>query len=230
MLIIRLYPRKDLEKVWDFVLKNFEEYKSKTVKPLYISQLAGKNCISVILEVEHVNHIMEFLSEEIAGCEEISKTKTISLVKPVFLPIPKKRPKNLNRYTVTLKLDPKRYKDIYKKLIDYRYPSKVFPTYITYVLGRWDLMLSLNGRNHEEVFGFVQDRISPMKGVREFSIIHIKRCRPIASKEVWREFQKSLLYLPSWMTSEELKEKYLYDYRIYPTDEYGLTGAMVDEL
>jgi hypothetical protein len=65
--------------------------------------------------------------------------------------------------------------------------------------------------------------------VGEVTINKIKRTELLATTPQWREIQRSLLYIPPWM-SRKMDDHYLYDIDP-PTEEYlMLTGAMEDDL
>jgi hypothetical protein len=215
MVIVRLFPTHSLDSVWDFVIKKSEKYSKEDVSPLYISQIVGRNFISVIFEVEKVEQIVKFLIDQIAGCELISRTHTLTLVKPVFLPIPKDKPKSCFRYSVELKVSPKHYRNVYERLIEFKYDNTIFPLYISYVLGESDILLSMMAPNLDSLHKFLAEKVNTMEGVLEFTIYSISRSRPIADEKTWDNFQRSKLRIPSWLTSENMKEKYLYDYEIY---------------
>jgi hypothetical protein len=229
MLIVRLIYKDDPGKVWNYLVKNLRGKETKKVKPLYVSQLTGKNYIGVIFDVEKIDHIVKFLAQQIGGCEQIMDTQTLTLMKPVFLPIPKDRPENLCRFTIHVKVEPRYYHDVYNELLDYRYEKNVFPTYIAYSLGDFDIVVSMLGEGFEKVKDFVNETLCNIKGVTELTIYPIERSEHLASNETWRRLQRSLLHIPPWV-SRDLKKHYLYDYELSVEDYCKLTGAMIDEL
>jgi hypothetical protein len=212
---VRLFPKYTLERCWDLVIKNIKKYSTEDVKPLYLSQIVGKNFISVIFEVEKIEQIVKFLIDQISGCEDILNTQTLVLVKPAFLPIPKERPDPCLRYSVELKISPKHYRNVYERLIEFKYDNTVFPIYISYVLGESDILLSMMAPNLDSLHKFLAEKVNVMEGVLGFAIHSISRSRPTADEKTWDSFQRSKLRIPSWLTSKNLKEKYLYDYEIY---------------
>jgi DNA-binding Lrp family transcriptional regulator len=229
LLIVRLIVKGDPTNVWNYLVKNLKGKETKKVKPLYISQLRGKNYIGVIFDIEKIDYIVKFLVQQIGACEGIVDTQTLTLMKPVFLPIPKERPECLNRYTVHLKVEPRSYHDVYNELLDYKYKNDVFPTYITYSLGDFDIMISMLAEGIDKVKSFADDTLSNIDGVTEFEIYPIERAEHLASNETWRRLQRSLLHIPPWV-SKELKKHYLYDYELSTEDYCKITGAMIDEL
>ncbi len=229
MLIVRLIVKGDPTNVWNYLMKNLKGKETKKVRPLYISQLRGKNYIGVIFDVEKIDYIVKFLVQQIGACKGIVDTQTLTLMKPVFLPIPKERPECLNRYTIHLKVEPRSYHDVYNALLDHKYKNDMFPTYITYSLGDFDIMISMLAEGIDKVKSFSDETLSKIDGVTEFDIFPIERAEHLASNETWRRLQRSLLHIPPWV-SKDLKKHYLYDYELSTEDYCKITGAMIDEL
>ncbi len=150
-------------------------------------------------------------------------------MKPVFLPIPKERPSKQCRFSIYLKVEPRYYHDVYNKLLDKRYETDVFPTYIAYSLGDFDIVMSLLGEGIDKVKDFVDENVKTIEGVNECTINPIKRSEHLAEMDTWRRLQRSLLHIPPWV-SKELRKHYLYDYDLSVEDYCKLTGAMIDEL
>ena len=130
LMIVRLYPKTDLSKVWNYVENEIKEDPKKNITALYATQTEGMMDIGIIFDVKNPDDLTEFLTEEIVKCDEVHHTKTISLMKPVFFAIPKKKPENIQRYVIRVYAHPKYYKKIYEYLLDYRYPFNLFPIYI----------------------------------------------------------------------------------------------------
>ena len=229
MLIVRLKWKEDPEEVWNCVRKNLKGQETKKVKPLYISKLHDKNYISVVFEVEKIDYIVKFLVEQVGNCQEVGDTQTLTLMKPVFLPIPKERPKNMCRFSIFFKVEPRFYHDVYNELLSYRYESSFFANFVAYSLGDFDIMLSTLGDEIDTVRGAVEEKLSKLKGVLECTINRIEKSEHLANTDTWRRLQKSLLHIPPWV-SKDLKKHYLYDYEMSTEDYCKLTGAMIDEL
>jgi DNA-binding Lrp family transcriptional regulator len=229
MLIVRLITKDDPEKVWNYLIKNLKGKETKKVRPLYISKLQGKNYLGVIFDVEKIDYIVKFLVQQIGACKGIVDTQTLTLMKPVFLPIPKQRPDCLCRFALYLRVEPKAYHDVYNELLDHKYKNDVFPTYVAYSLGDFDIVASILGESLDKVKEFANETLTKIEGITGFEIFPIERSEHLASNETWRRLQRSLLHIPPWV-SKELKKHYLYDYDLSVEDYCKLTGAMIDEL
>ena len=183
----------------------------------------------MVFDVEDIDQIVKFMVQQIGGCKFIEDTQTLTLMKPVFLPIPKERPENLCRFTIHIRVEPKYYHDVYNALLDTRYKSDLFPTYIAYSLGDFDIVMSVLGQGIQKIETFVGEDLNKIEGVTGSTIYPIERSEHLANTDTWRQLQRSLLHIPPWV-SKDLKKHYLYDYDLSVEDYCKLTGAMIDEL
>jgi DNA-binding Lrp family transcriptional regulator len=230
LMVLKIYPKGDQTKVWDYVLKNFDKSEMKDVTPIQMTEHIGDNVVGVLFNVENLDEIVNFLTYRIGVCEEIVDTQSLIFMKPVFLPLPKDRTTRLRRFTIPLQVQPKYYDQVYNKLIDFKYPQDIFPIYITYTLGDSDILISMVAKDIETVHNFISHTISPLEGVDSYKITEFGNSIRLCPKEQWRSIQRSMLHIPSW-AAVELEEKYLYDYDLEaPKDEFAMSGAMVDEL
>ncbi len=183
MIIVRLSPKSDLNKIWNYVENHIvKEDTKKYITPLYATQAEGMMSVGVIFDVKDPDSIAHFLTENLAKCEECHHTKTISLMKPVFFPIPKKRPKNMHRYIIRIYAHPRYYKSIYEFLVDYNYTNNLFPIYISYTLGDEDIVMNVAADSPETMKKFLNQKIRNLDGadsVLLYPVIKSKRFAPL---------------------------------------------------
>ena len=231
LMVLKMYPKGNQNKVWDYVLNNFDPNWSDSVVPIQMSQHIGDNVVGILFNVDNLDQMVNFLTYQIGECDEIIDTKTLIFMKPVFLPLPKDRTIRLRRFTIPLQVHPKYYDEVYNKLVDFEYPKDIFPIYITYTLGESDILVSLVAKDIETAHNFVSHTISPLEGVDSYTVTEFGRSKRLITKEKWRTLQRALLHIPTWAAGNRLEDKYLYDYDLaLPEDEFALSGAMVDEL
>ena len=183
MIIVRLFPKTDLNKVWNYVENVIAKESSDVVTPLYSAQLEGMMSVGIIFDLKDPDNIAHFLTETLSGFDECHHTRTISLMKPVFFPIPKRKPENIQRYIIRIYTHPKNYKIIYNYLINYKYPFNLFPIYISYSLGDEDMVMSVAADNKKTVDNFLREKIRTMEGVDSSScypVVKAKRFAPLA--------------------------------------------------
>jgi hypothetical protein len=230
LMVLKLNPKGDQDKVWDYVINNFDESVSETVTPIQITEHVGDNVLGILFNVDKLDDMVNFLTQRIGACEDIMDTNTWIFMKPVFLPLPKDRTERLRRFTISLTVPPKSYHEVYDTLIDYKYPPDIFPIYITYILGDCDILISMVAKDIESLHNFVSHNISEIQGVDSYKITEFGRSQRLISQEKWRTMQRSMLHIPPWAAGK-LKDKYLYDYDLSPSrDDFAFSGAMVDEL
>ena len=230
LMVLKLYPKGDQDKVWDYVISNFDESVSETAIPIQITEHIGDNVLGILFNVEKLDDMVNFITHRIGECEEIVDTKTLIFMRTVFLPLPKDRTVRLRRFTISLQVPPKHYDNVYRALIDFKYSKDIFPIYITYVFGECDILISMVAEDIESLHEFVSHTISPIEGVDSYQITEFGRSQRLISKEKWRTLQRAMLHIPHWAAGK-LKDKYLYDYDLQPEEDvFAFSGAMVDEL
>jgi len=183
MMIVRMFPKTDLQKVWNFVENVIAKETTADMIPLYSAQLEGMMSVGVIFDVKNPDNIAHFLTETLSKFDEVHHTRTISLMKPVFFPIPKKKPENIQRFVIRIYTHPKNYKTIYNYLINYNYPFNLFPIYVSYSLGDEDMVMSCAADSAATVNNFLREKIRTMDGVDSASfypVVKAKRFAPLA--------------------------------------------------
>lgn len=223
LMIVRLFPKTDLSKIWSYIEEHITE-EHEEVTPLYAAQSEGMMNVGLIFDVKEPDSLTEFITEEIVKCDEVHHTKTISLMKPVFFPIPKKKPEAIQRYLVRIYAHPKNYKKIYDELINYNYPFNLFPIYISYSLGDEDILMSVAADHHGTVKKFLREHVRTLDGVDQASSYPVFRAKRFASLEKLIEEQKKHLDARSLKKS---KDEFDLDFDwVENFEEYArLTGA-----
>lgn len=183
IIIVRLSPKSNLEKIWDYVENHIiNQETSKYVTPLYATQAEGMMSVAVVFEVKDPDNIAHFLVETLSKCNECHRTSTVSLMKPVFFPIPKKRPATIHRYIIRVYTHPRNYKSIYEYLLNYKYSFNLFPIYISYSLGDEDIVMNVAADSPETVNQFVREKLRILEGadtVLSYPVVKAKRFAPL---------------------------------------------------
>ena len=193
MMIVRMFPKTDLNKVWHYVENVIGKETSDVVTPLYSAQLEGMMSVGVIFDVKDPDNIAHFLTETLSGFDECHHTRTISLMKPVFFPIPKKKPENVQRFVIRIYTHPKNYKNIYNYLISYKYPFNLFPIYVSYSLGDEDIVVNVGADHAETVNNFLKEHIRNLDGVDSSAFYPVVKAKRFAPLEKLIETQKGHL-------------------------------------
>ncbi len=207
MIIARLYPKMDLNKVWNYVENEIAKESTDLVTPLYATQTEGMMSVGVIFDVKDLDNIAHFLTENVAKCDDVHHTKTISLMKPVFFPIPKEKPDNIQRYVIRIYTHPKNYGEIYNYLIDYNYPFNLFPIYVSYSLGDEDIIMNVAADSDVTVNNFLREKIRTMDGVDSSSFYPVVKAKRFAPLSKLIEQQKKYLAERAKKTPESETDK-----------------------
>ena len=229
MMIVRLFPKTDLEKVWNYVENVIGKETTEYITPLYSAQLEGMMSVGVIFDVKDPDYIAHFLTETLSGFDECHHTRTISLMKPVFFPIPKKKPENIRRYIIRIYTHPKNYKNIYNYLMNYKYPFNMFPIYVSYSLGDEDIVMNVAADNDQTVNNFLKQHIRTLDGVDTsmfYPVVKSKRFAPLS--ELIKRQQEHLAEKAKEVPESEVDEEFDW---VEDFEEYAmLTGAFPRDL
>ena len=229
LMIVRLFPRTDISRVWNYVEQEIKEEPSVSYTPLYATQTEGMMNVGVIIDVKNPDDLAQFITEEIVKCDEVNHTKTISLMKPVFFPIPKKKPENIQRFVIRIYTHPRNYKVIYNYLINYKYPFNLFPIYVSYSLGDEDIVMNIAADSAQTVNNFLREKIRTMDGVDSSSFYPVVKAKRFVSLEKLIETQKKHLAEKSKQIPESETDKE-FDW-VENFEEYAmLTGALPGDL
>jgi hypothetical protein len=198
MIIVRLFPKDELSDSWDRILNNVEKISNKDCTPLYVSQQEERDFISIIYDVRDVDALADVLLKQIPSTANADKTRTITLLKPVFFPAPKDRPKLLQRYQVAIRVTSEDVQNVFKHTVHLDYPEDLFPTYAAYMLGEDDILLSMLSVSRDKIRTFVREKIESQEGVLGVDVARIDMSKRIAPTEMWKNYRKSrYLFEPS---------------------------------
>jgi hypothetical protein len=183
--------------------------------------------VSLFLETGDIENIGEVLAEEVSTCPEVASTTTIPLLKMTFLPTPTEKPKNLRRFSVMVCVKPKDYRSVFKKVRDLKPGAEVFATFVAFLLGDYDVMLSMFSTSQKKVKEYVAHNVWKIDGVEEVKIFPIQKSKQLLSGEDWQHFQRTLMYVPPWVT-DEVRDTLAFAF--YLTEEdLGVSGTMKSE-
>jgi hypothetical protein len=227
MLIVRLFPKTDINKIWAYIENDMvSTIKSERVRPLYATQSEGMMNVGVILDVDDPDDVADFLTDTVSKYDEIQYTKTISLMKTVFFPIPKEKPANLQRYVIRIFTHARHYKDIYNHLTNFDYSSNLFPIYITYSLGEEDIIVNLGADSRETVNKFVKENLRQLDGLDSVRVFPVLKAKRFASLEELLEKQREHLY----DKAKDIEQDESFDW-VEDFEQYALiTGAFPKDI
>jgi hypothetical protein len=191
MVIVRIFPSGELEESWDRVLDNLEMLSNMYCTPLYLSQREEENLMTLIYDVRDPDRMADILVKNIPSLLHPEKTRTITLMRPVFFPAPKDRPQNLERYQVSVKGSCGELENIFNHILHLDYPRDAFPTYAAYSFGEDDILASMLSTGGDRLIQFLRANLESQRGVFSVSIGHISRSKRVAPTEMWKRYRES---------------------------------------
>ncbi len=227
-VIIRLFAKKSLANLWKDIEKNIKDFQSKDLTPLYASQQEAKDYVSLICEAKNFESLKHCVVENMTMLSDVRKTRTACMLEPTYFLLPKEHPKDLNRYLLSLEVDPQYYQPLRSKMTSQRYPDNVFLTYLAYSLGEDDLLLSILTDTQKTAAKFAKDTFDDMEGVRAYEVSNQLKTLRLASKEKWKEHQEK--FLSSFDKEHSGEYDAEYDWMVDFQEHALMTGAFRREL
>ena len=220
MILLRIFPKEDLSDSWRRALSNPGNITNKDCTPLYASQQEEKDFMSIMYDVKDIDSFADVLVSKIPSAVNSKKTRTITLLKPVFFPAPKDRPEKLERYQVAMRVASDEVNNTFNRILHLDYPVDLFPTYAAYSFGEDDILVSMLSISRDKLRAFVKEKIESPRGVLDVDVARIDMSKRLAPLEMWRRYRKEkYLFKPS----EGFEE---YDF----TEQALLSGAFEKEL
>jgi hypothetical protein len=220
MILLRIFPKQDLSDSWSRALTNLEKISNKDCTPLYASQQEEKDFMSMMYDVKDIDSFADVLVRNIPSAANSEKTRTITLLRPIFFPAPKDRPEQLERYQLAMRVASDELNNVFNHTIHLDYPVDLFPTYAAYSFGEDDILFSVLSISRDKVRAFVKEKIESQEGVLGVDIARIDMSKRLAPLEMWRHYREDkYLFKPSDGFEE-------YDF----TEQALLSGAFAKEL
>jgi len=207
-VIMRMHAHGELSKLWKSMSENIAKFESEDFIPLYASQQNVNDYITMVAEIRNFETINDLFSSGMPDVIQAEKWRTYPLLKPMYFLVPKDAPEKLERYLISIRVEPAFYQDVYKTLVTLDYPENVFLSYISYSLGSDDILLSLLTRSKDDVELFAEQCIDTVQGITSYNISSQLRTVRLTSKKVWLSHRNKHLSSYHVAHSNELNRKY----------------------
>jgi DNA-binding Lrp family transcriptional regulator len=192
-VIVRLYAKKSLEKLWADVEQNIQKFETQNIVPLYASQQEYKSYLTIIFETSNFEVLKDFMVDKIPNMTDLKKTRTIPLMDPTYFLMPKVHPKKLERYLITLRVGPGLIQQIRTNILGLDLPKNVFVTYLSYSLGVDDIHMSILAESRRAAQQMVKKAFDNMPGVESYDLSNQLRTIRLASKDRWKRHRDRFL-------------------------------------
>jgi hypothetical protein len=219
MIIVRVLPLGSKDELWRKLSETVPKLEFEDARPLFLSQHEEYDHVTIVFDAQSFDAIVPLFCDHLAKCGPVLRTKTAPLLRPVFFPVPKERPANLNRYRLAMKVHTPNMKGVYRKLSTLTYPPDVFPTYQAYSFGEDDIFVSILAPSREMAEDAVRFKIEGLEGIIDTELTYVKRNLRIASGGEWRRYRESFYVSPP-SESSDVEFDWL---------DAAMSGAFVDE-
>ncbi len=200
IVLIRLYPNNNAEPIWDFVKTKMFSREVIKVRPMLASLQEDAKWVTIYLMSDDIEAVGDFIVRDLGECKDIKYTMTVPLLKMVFLPVPKELSEKSKRYSIMLRCRLGHYYSAFKKATDIRPDPGINVAFSAFLLGKYDVLLSIISDSREGVDKFVEEKLKAIDGVEEVEVYPIEKSWIVTSDDDWKRLQRTLLYIPTWMT------------------------------
>ncbi len=204
--IIRLQSQEKKEKICDVIMSQLNDLQ-ESIKGkgqlLYLSKRIKHKDVSLFIHTNDPDVLGDFIAERLNNVENISDIWVINMIKPVFFPLPKDT-KGMKRFTITLKVFPKKLKDVYQNIATATLPESLKMAYIAYTFHLFgdSIQFSILADSEEALNKYLAEVVNKLPGVVKMTINEIERTRPLVSYDEWKQYSSNHGIVPAW--DEEL--------------------------
>jgi hypothetical protein len=204
--IVRLQSQETKEKICDVIMSQIDELQDSIKgkgQLLYLSKRIKHKDVSLFIHTSDPGVLGDFIAERLNHIENITDIWVINMIKPVFFPLPKDT-KDMKRFTITLKVFPKKLKDVYQNIANATLPEGLKMAYIAYTFHLFgdSIQFSILADSEEALNKYVAEVVNTLPGVVKTTINEIERTRPLVSYDEWKRYSSNHGIVPSW--DEEL--------------------------
>jgi translation elongation factor EF-1beta len=204
--IVRLQSQEKKEKICDVIMSQINELQDSIKgkgQLLYLSKRIKHKDVSLFIHTKDPGVLGDFIAERLNNVENITDIWVINMIKPVFFPLPKDT-KGMKRFTITLKVFPKKLKDVYQNIANATLPESLKMAYIAYTFHLFgdSIQFSILADSEEALNKYLAEEVKKLPGVVKTTINEIERTRPLVSYDEWKQYSSTHGIVPAW--DEEL--------------------------
>lgn len=204
--IVRIKSQEQKEKICDYIMNRKDKLQEGIEgrgRLLYLSKRAKHEDVSLFIHTVDSDALGDFIAEHLSKVEHITGMWVISMIKPLFFALPRDT-KDMKRFSITLKVFPKKLKDVYQQISTSALPDGLKMAYISYTCHLFAdcIQFSILAQQEEMLNRFIAEEITKIPGVLKTTINPIERTRPLVSFNEWKQYSSEHKIIPSW--DEEL--------------------------
>ena len=202
ILIVRMSTDGDAKKMWASIMEQKDSMQSalgKKAKLLYLAKRIEFNEASLYIHTSDIISIINLINEHLNTVDEVSAISIVHLIKPRFFPVPKDT-YNLKRFIISLKVQPKSLKDVYKKLLNPNLPEGIRKVYYALTFQNYNeaLQYCLLAEHKESVQKYIAESIDSIDGIIKTELYQAEKTKPFISYKEWLKYTSEGHDVPAW--------------------------------
>jgi len=200
--IIRLKSQEQKQRICDSIMSQINELQ-ESIKGkgqlLFLSKRVKHEDVSLFVHTVDPHVLGDFIAEHLSRIEHITGIWVINMIKPIFYPLPRDT-KNMNRFTITLKVFTKNLKDVYQNIAAAALPNGLKMAYIAYTFHLFgdSIQFSVLSEKEETLNKYITETVNKIPGVLSSTINLIQRTRPLVSYDEWKDYSSRHGIVSSW--------------------------------
>ena len=192
IVVVRIQSQTDSPMLWDEVVSRKEQLQGilgGNGKILYISKRHNCNEASIFMHVANTAALGDFIAGHLAKIRGVDAVWLLNMLKPAFFASPPDVDE-MERYTVTLKADPKKLTGIYDNLFSLELPPDTHMTYLAYTFHLFGdcLQFSLVTRNGAKLQEYIKNTVGSMPGVLHTTTRKIEKTALFVRHGEWKKY------------------------------------------
>jgi len=179
--------RQVTSRVWDHIIENHKRWRTREARVLYMTHRHLQEDTSLIVEAKSPDALTDFLLRHVATIENVRGIWVLNLAKMHFFRLPRDRPGDFRRFTVTIDAVPAHLDKIYERISSLKPGRDIIITYIAYTFQSFDasIMVSVLARSRNHIEAFVKDYVLSLDGVSGAETTLISKTVRLVSAEEW---------------------------------------------
>ena len=194
MVMVRLFPKSGLTKLWTILEQNRQHLESEGVQPISASRFEGLGYINILVEAESLKAIHDFLIVNVNKMLPLRKTQILPLMSPMIFPVQEGVHYTLERYFAQIDIAPECYKTVYDKLANTKFDKDTYANWLSYSFGKEDILLSVFSADRESTIELLRGEIGDIPGVRYIEAHRAIKFMPMQNKEKYENSRQPFLH------------------------------------
>jgi len=179
--------RQVIDQVWDYVVENHTKWRTKKVRPLFITHRDMQEDTSLIVRADDIDALAHFITTHIAQIPHLRGIWVLNMANIRIFRLPKDRPSGLLRFTVTIDALPKHMEEVYERISALKPSDEIIITYITQTFQSFHacIMASILAKSRNHIEAFVNEYVRPLPGVEDTDITFISKTLRLVPPQEW---------------------------------------------